>query len=145
MSLLLHGAPDGAGRLHGALDGFHEHIDHTVAAQTPSPHGLVVRREVEVEQARIAFGHDLGRRCPHVAFEAAPADRADGLPVRRNEEPGALATIRRTLDPNDGRQGELIALGPALFDGAEDVLELAHDTTSVPRKRQSGSCRSAWI
>src|SRR5204863_122507 len=71
---------------------------------------------------------------PHVALETSPADGADGISVRRYEKPGPLATIGRALDPDDGCQRELIASGPALFDGAEDVLELAHDVISVPRK-----------
>src|SRR5207244_1879212 len=67
-----------------------------------------------------------------LALEAAAADRADGSAVGGDEQPSALPPIGGPADPDDRGKRHRLAPGRALFDRAEDFLQLAHVPSSLP-------------
>src|SRR5919108_4317989 len=95
------------------LVALHPHVDLAATRQADVPRLLV--GDAEVQQARLAAGHDLLGDLDHGALDAAAAHGARHVAARADRHLRALRPRRGALDAHDHRQRDLVAAcGPGI-------------------------------
>src|SRR5690606_109819 len=119
------------GRLHHQLGG-------AVAADAPTPHRLVIGRQIELDEDSLPRIDDLARLLSEILVEAAPRDRADAGPIGTHELTGAQPAVGRSANSDDCGEGKSHTPPRPVSGRLQDAFEFGHRCSVSPPR----SCRT---
>jgi hypothetical protein len=100
-------------------DAFDEDVNVTGASEPPPC--------IKTHQCRLARTQNVARLEGYLFFQAAAAERSDGLSIPTNQHARARSPVTRTFRANQGSKGELI-LG-TIPDFTQNVVDVFHYLT----------------